>query len=139
MGDVGSGALGFLIAAAIGIGLDFGLLVPGEALIVVSAFLIDASCTLVSRMLRGRRWYSAHREHLYQWLARDMSHARVVAIYTAWNLLVVVPALVCFELADGYENTLCLGVYALGIALWFAGKRYYVQCTKGHKSRHVDA
>jgi len=51
----------------------------------------------------------------------------------------VVPALVCFELADGYENTLCLGVYALGIALWFAGKRYCLQCTKGHKSRHVDA
>jgi UDP-N-acetylmuramyl pentapeptide phosphotransferase/UDP-N-acetylglucosamine-1-phosphate transferase len=131
MGDVGSGALGFLIAAAIGIGLDFGLLVPSEALILVSAFAIDASCTLVSRMLRGRRWYSAHREHLYQWLARGTSsHAQVVAMYAAWNALIVAPALVIFEITDGYETAIAGGVYALGTALWLAGKHYCLQCKK---------
>ncbi len=134
MGDVGSGALGFLIAAAIGIGLDFGLLVPSEALILVSAFVIDASCTLISRMLRGRRWYSAHREHLYQWLARGNSnHAQVVALYAAWNGLLVTPALLIFEFVDGYETAIIVSVYVLGIGAWLVGKRYCLQCTKVRK------
>ena len=132
MGDVGSGALGFLIAAAIGIGIDFGLLIPSEALILVSAFVIDASCTLASRILSGRRWYSAHREHLYQWLARDLSHARVVVLYGTWNLFVVVPALVWFEISEGHEDAIVAGVYTLGITLWIFGKRW---CLDRVKSR----
>jgi UDP-N-acetylmuramyl pentapeptide phosphotransferase/UDP-N-acetylglucosamine-1-phosphate transferase len=137
MGDVGSGALGFLIAAALGIAVDFGILLPSEALILVSAFVVDASCTLVSRMLRGRRWYSAHREHLYQWLARGASHAPVVGMFTAWNLLFIVPTLVLFELTDGYEDALCAGVYVVGIGLWLAGKRYCLQRTR--KLDHAPA
>jgi UDP-N-acetylmuramyl pentapeptide phosphotransferase/UDP-N-acetylglucosamine-1-phosphate transferase len=140
MGDVGSGALGFLIAAAIGIGIDFGLLIPSEALILASAFVIDASCTLVSRMLRGRRWYSAHREHLYQWLARgDRNHVRVVAIYAAWNLFVVAPALFIFEITAGYEMIICSAVYLVGISLWLAGKHYCLQSTRLHKVNHAHA
>lgn len=140
MGDVGSGALGFLIAAAIGIGFDFGLLIPSEALIIVSAFVIDASCTLLSRMLRGRRWYSGHREHLYQWLARSQpTHTRVVALYLAWNVVVVVPALLAFEATTGYELSICAGTYALGVALWCVGKRYCLQSTKLRKIDHVPA
>ena len=62
-----------------------------SGLIACSAFVTDATCTLLSRMLRGRRWYSAHREHLYQWLVRcGYSHARVVALYMGWNLVIVV-------------------------------------------------
>ncbi len=94
MGDVGSGALGLLIAIALG--LAFGSLRPAlfTGIIACSAFVTDATCTLLSRMLRGRRWYSAHHEHLYQWMTRSgMSHARVVAWYMAWNLCVVAPVL----------------------------------------------
>ena len=135
MGDVGRA--GFLIAAAIG--MVHSALCP-EALIIVSAFVIDASCTLLSRMLRGRRWYSGHREHLYQWLARTQpSHARVVALYAAWNVLVVAPGLLVFEATDRYELPICAGVYALGIALWLAGKRYCLQNTKLRKIDHVPA
>ena len=133
MGDVGSGALGFLIAAALGLGLDFGLLVPAQALVVASAFVIDATCTLASRMLRGRRWYSAHREHLYQWLARDMSHARVVLLYAAWNLLVVVPALLMLERTDGHDAAITAGVYAVGIAFWLFGKRWCLYRVKSRR------
>jgi len=133
MGDVGSGALGFLIAAAIGLGLDFGLLVPTQALVLVSAFLIDASCTLASRIVRGRRWYSAHREHLYQWLARGMSHPRVVLLYGAWNLLVVAPALLLLECTEDYDAAILGAVYAFGVVVWLYGKRW---CRYRVKSRH---
>lgn len=135
MGDVGSGALGFLIAASLGLSLDFGLLVPAQALVLVSAFGIDASCTLASRMWRGRRWYSAHREHLYQWLARRMSHARVVGIYAVWNLLAVVPALLLIENTDGHDAQVAAIVYAGGIALWIFGKRWCLG--KVESSRHA--
>lgn len=135
MGDVGSGALGFLIAAAIGVALDLGLLVPAQAFVLVSAFAIDATCTLASRMTNGRRWYSAHREHLYQWLARSMSHPRVVAWYTGWNLLVVVPVLLAIEFTDGHDGAIAGGVFALGAVLWIFGKRWCLYKIKS-KRRH---
>src|SRR3546814_14563464 len=67
--------------------VDHVLLWP--ALILSSSFVMDASLTLLTRMLRGRRWYTAHREHLYQWLARcgGGTHARAGAAYLGWNLL----------------------------------------------------
>jgi hypothetical protein len=62
------------------------------ALILVSAFVIDAGLTLAWRMWCGKRWYTAHREHLYQWLARcGFSHAQVAGWYLAWNLAVAAP------------------------------------------------
>ena len=40
-------------------------------------FLADATWTLARRGLRGARVHEAHREHLYQQLARRFGHARV--------------------------------------------------------------
>ncbi|TAL96267.1 MAG: glycosyltransferase family 4 protein [Rhodanobacter sp.] len=92
MGDVGSGSMGLLIFAfsAMLWQVDPELLWP--ALILSSAFVVDASLTLLTRMWYRRRWYAAHREHLYQWLARRSgTHARVDAAYLGWNLLVAAP------------------------------------------------
>lgn len=65
MGDVGSTAIGFLFAA-----LPFvpgGGGVPIEAIaIVLSLFILDATTTLVRRIVRGERLFEAHRTHLYQ-------------------------------------------------------------------------
>ncbi|MBS0591540.1 MAG: glycosyltransferase family 4 protein [Proteobacteria bacterium] len=129
MGDIGSGTLGLLIAAgAIMQILSFrGSMYAG--LIACSAFVVDTTCTLLSRMLGGRRWYSAHREHLYQWLARSgFSHARVVAFYMAWNLCVNAPVLYMLDRAGshsaGREGALALAVYVLALATWIAGKRW---------------
>ena len=92
MGDVGSGSVGLLIFAfsAMLWQVDPSLLWP--ALILSSAFLVDASMTLLTRMWLGRRWHAAHREHLYQWLVRrGGTHARADAAYLGWNLLVAAP------------------------------------------------
>jgi UDP-N-acetylmuramyl pentapeptide phosphotransferase/UDP-N-acetylglucosamine-1-phosphate transferase len=131
MGDVGSGVVGMLIAVAIIWQLSTPQVAAASGIIAASAFVVDASCTLVSRMLRGRRWYSAHREHLYQWMTRaGMSHARVVAWYMGWNLLVVVPVLWWINrlqprvtwIKPGY--TWAAAVYALALVLWVFGKRW---------------
>jgi len=143
MGDVGSGALGLLIGIAALRQLATPEIVPLSGLILVSAFVIDASCNLVSRMLRGKRWYSAHREHLYQWMVRSgMSHARVVAWYMGWNLLVVLPVLWCLNRARPDSPTLGIGsaaaVYAAGIALWIIGKRWCLHKVRT-SPRHAPA
>jgi UDP-N-acetylmuramyl pentapeptide phosphotransferase/UDP-N-acetylglucosamine-1-phosphate transferase len=131
MGDVGSGVLGMLIAVAIIWQLSTPQVAAASGIVAASAFVVDASCTLLSRMLRGRRWYSAHREHLYQWMVRaGMSHARVVAWYAAWNLLVVLPVLWWINRLQLHVMWVRSGyvwaaiVYALAVILWVFGKRW---------------
>jgi UDP-N-acetylmuramyl pentapeptide phosphotransferase/UDP-N-acetylglucosamine-1-phosphate transferase len=131
MGDVGSGVVGMLIAVAVIWQLSTPQVAATSGIIAASAFIVDASCTLLSRMLRGRRWYSAHREHLYQWMTRaGMSHARVVAWYAGWNLLIVLPVLWwinrltpgAMSIKPGYAWA--AGIYALAIIVWIFGKRW---------------
>jgi UDP-N-acetylmuramyl pentapeptide phosphotransferase/UDP-N-acetylglucosamine-1-phosphate transferase len=94
MGDVGSLALGFALAGLLlyGVGSGhFGL--PAGAL-VMALFLADSTLTLVARVIRGERWYNAHRQHLYQRLiARGWSHGRVAMLYQGVNLMLVLPGI----------------------------------------------
>ena len=87
LGDVGSGSLGLLVAAAL-LQVWWRADIPAPALLLlVSAFAVDASATLLQRMLQGKRWYRPHREHLYQWWVRSgQSHAAVTLRYAIWTL-----------------------------------------------------
>lgn len=140
MGDVGSGALGFMVAAAAAIGIRLGVFDLFEVALCASAFAVDATATLLSRMLRGRRWYSAHREHLYQWLVRVWgSHTRVAAAYVGWNLLVVAPLLIAlrFRLLPPLETV--VGVYVAAACLWWAGKRACLSVLRSARAAHAFA
>ena len=128
MGDVGSGAIGLLIAVAAIWQLSNPNTAAASGLVAASAFIIDASCTLVSRMLRGRAWYRPHREHLYQWMVRSgQSHVRVVVWYMTWNVVVVIPALYLMN-RDIHAHSQARGwiiagiVYALALSAWVFGK-----------------
>ena len=137
MGDVGSGSAGLLIFAMSAMlwRVDHALLWP--ALILCSGFVTDASLTLASRFLRGRRWYTAHREHLYQWLVRSgASHRKSATLYLAWNLLVVLPAVLLARMSPVFALPACLMVYTVAVATWIVGKRRCLQRTR-HKERYV--
>lgn len=128
MGDVGSGSVGLLIFVfgAMLWRLDHGLVWP--VLILSSAFLVDATLTLLTRMWRGRRWYNAHREHLYQWMVRrGGSHTRTDALYLAWNVLVAAPLtwLACTHLSMAFPLTVLL--YLCAAAVWLTMKRRYLR------------
>ena len=89
LGDVGSGGLGYLLAALMVMGFDAS---PASAwvLLPLSAFLLDAALTLGTRMVRGERWWTPHVGHLYQRLARSWNgHAWVTACYAAWTVCAV--------------------------------------------------
>ena len=140
MGDVGSGTLGFLIAAVALTAIARGALGIAEAVVVVSAFAVDASCTLLSRLLRGRRWYRPHREHLYQWIARvSHSHVRAAAFYAAWNLLLVAPALLLMRARPAWAWPLAAAVLITAMLAWWFGRRACLRAGKNAKLRHAPA
>ncbi len=92
MGDVGSGFLGYWLAAlAIGLHLSEGLSFWAYV-ILASMFLADSTITLVRRILRGERWAEAHRSHAYQILSRKWtSHKKVTLLLWTINLFVLTP------------------------------------------------
>lgn len=71
MGDVGSGALGFLLAA---LPLQLDSTVRSDAVFIVSMclwfFLADGTFTIISRLARGEKIWEAHCSHLYQRLVK---------------------------------------------------------------------
>jgi UDP-N-acetylmuramyl pentapeptide phosphotransferase/UDP-N-acetylglucosamine-1-phosphate transferase len=94
MGDVGSLFLGFGFGAVLVYGTGSGALGLPVALMLMGVFLADGTLTLASRVIRGERWYNAHRQHLYQrMIAHGWSHFRVAVLYQALNLLLVLPGI----------------------------------------------
>jgi UDP-N-acetylmuramyl pentapeptide phosphotransferase/UDP-N-acetylglucosamine-1-phosphate transferase len=137
MGDVGSGTMGFLIFALSGLlwRVDWHLLWP--AAILSSSFVADATLTLLGRMASGRRWYTAHREHLYQWMVRSgFTHASGGACYLVWNVLVAAPLAALAWFWPRGAVPVCVGTYLVAITVWILMKR---QCLwrVAHKGSHV--
>lgn len=92
MGDVGSAFLGFIIAIATLLTSRITSMPVEVWLILGGCFLVDATITLLYRMLRGERWYAPHRIHAYQVLSRRLgSHRSVTLIYLAVNCLWLLP------------------------------------------------
>ncbi len=138
MGDVGSGALGLLIFMFIGLLWATDTSRVWAMLILASGFAIDSGLTLVSRVLRGRRWYTAHREHTYQWLVRaGWSHGRTGCLYMSWNALTI--PFVWFAWTDrGLAPALFLGVYAAGAIAWWLVRSWVLRRAR-HGERHEFA
>lgn len=92
MGDVGSGFLGYCFAVLMLASEKTDALPLAAWLILLAVFVSDASYTLASRIMRGERWYTAHRSHAYQRLIQlGHSHFRVMSAVMLVNLLVLVP------------------------------------------------
>lgn len=97
MGDVGSTSLGFLVVALALMGQKTHDLSLIPWVILYSAFLVDATSTLIRRMLRGENWTQAHRSHAYQRLTLlGWSHAQVLGGLLFVNLALAVIALWAF-------------------------------------------
>ncbi|GMU44423.1 MAG: glycosyl transferase family 4 [Xanthomonadales bacterium] len=121
MGDVGSASLGCMVAAL--------ALQPREAqwpalwpaLLLAAPVLLDAGLTLAWRMLRRRRrwWYTAHREHLYQWLARSgWGHTRTTLVWLACTAGIAVVVLLIGPERPQTMLTAVIVVYLVGALGW---------------------
>jgi Fuc2NAc and GlcNAc transferase len=127
MGDAGSGFLGIVLgglslqAAAVSADFLWGWL------ILFGVFIVDATYTLLRRLLRGDKVYEAHRSHAYQFASRRFGrHLPVTIAVAAINMFWLLPIAVAVA-RFGLDG--CLGLivaYAplLVLAIGFgAGKR----------------
>lgn len=90
LGDVGSGALGFLLAALVGLLLSADAKALPLALLPLSAFAIDAALTLAVRIVRQERWWLPHTQHAYQrWSRSSGRHGPVTLAYALWTTATV--------------------------------------------------
>ena len=94
MGDAGSIPLGFLAGALGFLGILQGIWATWFPLLVFSPFIVDATLTLARRMVRGERFWRAHRGHYYQrlvlagWSQRRLAlHAYVLMLAVALSAL----------------------------------------------------
>ena len=117
MGDAGSGFLGVVLgvlslqAAWIDQSLLWGWL------ILLGVFVVDATFTLLRRLLRGDKVYEAHRSHAYQYASRQFGrHLPVTLAVGAINLCWLLP--VAIWVAQGGDGLVgLLLAYAPLIAL----------------------
>lgn len=96
MGDAGSGFLGIVLA---GLSLQAAWAAPQLFwcwLILLGVFVVDATFTLIRRLLRGDKVYEAHRSHAYQFAARHYGkHLPVTLAVAALNLFWLLPIALC--------------------------------------------
>lgn len=69
MGDVAAAPLGYLVAMVAFLGVKNQSMDLWQPLILFSPFWVDATATLVRRLMKGDRIWEAHRTHAYQRLA----------------------------------------------------------------------
>ncbi len=92
LGDVGSVTLGYLAGWMLLAAAADGLWLP--ALILPLYYMVDATLTLLRRLLRGERVWEAHRQHFYQRAVdRGLGHDRVVVAILACNAALLAVAL----------------------------------------------
>ncbi|AIO75607.1 glycosyl transferase 4 family protein [Burkholderia multivorans] len=87
LGDAGSIPLGFLAGALGYWGWSRGIWPIWFPALVFAPFIADASVTLLRRMLRGEKFWEAHREHYYQRMVRAGVGHRRTALY--WYLIML--------------------------------------------------
>ena len=87
MGDVGSGFLGFTLGTLSLFYSKTNSSLVWPWLILLAAFVVDATITILRRILSRARWYEAHRSHAYQHAAKALgSHAKVTLVVAAINI-----------------------------------------------------
>lgn len=96
MGDAGSGFLGLILGVlslqASWVDSDF----LWVWLILLGVFIVDATVTLLRRLMQGDKVYQAHRSHAYQYASRRFGrHLPVTLAVAAINVFWLFPIALC--------------------------------------------
>jgi Fuc2NAc and GlcNAc transferase len=134
LGDVGSGYVGYVIVVlALSANRDNPVAL-WVWLILGGVFFVDATVTLVRRLLRGERVYQAHRSHAYQWLARRWgSHGKVSLAVLVLNVVWLLPWAMLAETFPRYAAVSVLTAFApLALLAALIGAGHSEQSPQGH-------
>ncbi len=119
LGDAGSTTFGFLAAALGLMGWRDGAWSMWFPVLVFFPFIIDATVTLVRRVLQGERFWQAHRAHYYQRLVLSgWSHRKTALVEYGLMVSCGLGALL-FQQASESVRLVIMGIWAfafLGLA-----------------------
>ncbi|GKS04291.1 glycosyltransferase family 4 protein [Pseudomonas syringae pv. theae] len=102
MGDAGSGFLGMVLGVLSIQGSWASPRLFWCWLILLGVFIVDATVTLIRRLLRGEKLYEAHRSHAYQFASRHYgSHRPVTLAVGLINLVWLLPVAMWVALGGG--------------------------------------
>ena len=122
MGDAGSGFLGLMIGMLVLYSTSLAPEMLWVWLILLGVFIVDATFTLLRRLLRGDKVYEAHCSHAYQYASRLHSSHKVVTLSVlAINLFWLAPIayLVAVNYIDGFIGLLLAYSPLIGLAWRF--------------------
>lgn len=122
MGDAGSGFLGLMLGAFSLQAAAVHPLLLWCWLVLLGVFIVDATVTLIRRLLRGERVHEAHRSHAYQHAAREFgAHRPITLAIAAINVFWLLPW--ALAIASGYVDGL-VGVVAAYVPLLALALRF---------------
>lgn len=128
MGDVGSGALGYAVAALVCLASVSTTVSWLLLLVPLTAFLVDAGFTLLTRMLSGQRWMEPHTQHLYQKAVKGgATHTSVTGMYFVFGLFSITVFNACTYLQPRWEAAVAVSWIVFATGLWLLlrkGMRY---------------
>ena len=116
MGDVGSGMLGYLFAVLSIASENAGAIPLLIWVLLLGAFVFDATVTLCRRIAHGERWYHAHHSHAYQRMVQaGRSHAMVSSMILLINLALAVLAIVAWLRPTFFLISIAIGAILLTV------------------------
>lgn len=129
LGDGGSGMLGFIVAGVILTAASAGnSRLFWAILLLPSAFIADATVTLLVRIIRKQKWRQAHRSHAYQHAAARWGHRRTTLGIILVNVVWVLPWSSCVWYAPEYGPLIYLAaVMPLLLASFLLGGGVEIQ------------
>ena len=122
MGDAGSGFLGLMLAALTLQAAWISAPLLWSWIILLGVFIVDATVTLIRRLIRGDRIYEAHRLHAYQHAAlRWASHKRVTLTVAVLNTCWLFPLALTVAQGrlDGFYGTVIAYIPLMAITVLF--------------------
>jgi UDP-N-acetylmuramyl pentapeptide phosphotransferase/UDP-N-acetylglucosamine-1-phosphate transferase len=131
LGDAGSIPLGFLAGALGYWGWREGVWPVWFPALSFAPFIGDASVTLLKRLLRGEKFWQAHREHYYQRLVQSgFGHASTARLWYLFMVLGIMLAISALQLEILYQW--------LVVVTWVAVLVVAGLCIDRHWRRHVS-
>jgi len=126
MGDVGSSTLGFFAATMSLWGERDGIFPLWIAILVFSPFIVDATVTLVKRIVRRERVWHAHKTHYYQRLVQSgCGHKKTVIAEYITMVAAAISAIIGAQLQQQYQWVL--------IAVWVV-----IYISLGQAVNHIE-
>lgn len=132
MGDTGSATLGLVSGAFSLWGSNEGIFPFWIALLVFSPFIIDATVTLIKRLLRSERIWQAHKTHYYQRLVEmGWDHRRTVLFEYVVMIVCSISAIIAINVSLYWQWLIVILLTSMYLVLAYSvDKKYRIFITR---------